>query len=73
MSLDQIIAYVRGTDEFTNLLASQKALIAAGNRDVIAQCLQQRISILNSVDASKANSVRAVLMALNQLCPQATE
>jgi hypothetical protein len=52
--------------KIARLSPSQQSSIAAGDRDLIAQCLQQRISTLGSLEASKADSVRAVLIALNQ-------
>lgn len=67
MNIEQIIAYVRGTAEFNALSDSQRASIAAGDHDLLGKCLQQKIAALDTVDTSKANSVRAVLIALNNL------
>ena len=67
MTIEKIIAFVRGTTEFAALSSPDQASIAAGDREVLAKVLQQRIAALELDDASKANSVRAVLLALNNL------
>ena len=67
MTIDQIIAYVRGTTEFAALPSPDQASISAGDAAVLADFLQQRIAVLESVDASKADSVREVLRALNNI------
>jgi len=67
MTLDQIIAYVRGTEEFETLTTSQKAALGAGDHSLLSGCLEQRIASLETIDATKADSVRAVLIALNNL------
>lgn len=67
MTLDQIIACVRGTEEFKALTTSLKAALRAGDHSLLSGCLDQRIASLETIDATRADSVRAVLIALNNL------
>ncbi len=67
MTVQQIIAYVRGTIEFTALSDAEKQAIAAGDTQALASVLTARINALSQTDTTQADSVQAVLCGLNAL------
>lgn len=67
MTIQQIIAYVRGTTEYNALSDAGKQAIAEGDAQALASVLNARIEALSQMDATQAHSVREVLRDLNAL------
>ena len=67
MTIQQIIAYVRGTDEYAALSEAEKQAIAEGDTQALASVLTARIDALSQTDTTQADSVREVLRELNAL------
>ncbi len=67
MNILEIIGYVRGTPEYTALSEAEMQAVADGDTQTLASVLTARISALDKIDSTQAESVREVLRDLNAL------
>lgn len=67
MNILEIIGYVRGTTEYTALSEAEMQAVAGGDTQALASVLTARISALDKIDPTQAESVREVLRDLNAL------
>jgi hypothetical protein len=67
MNLSQIIAYVRGTAEYTALANSEQQAVTNEDVPTLISILTARIDVLERTDPTQATSVREVLCHLKAL------
>ena len=65
MNILEIIGYVRGTAEYTALSVAEMQAVADGDTQILASVLTARISALDKINSTQAESVREVLRDLN--------